>query len=65
MRAAALLDGYRGAPAADLDRLAEVIVAIGNATLALGPRLAALEINPLWVRGDTVEALDAVVVWQG
>ncbi|MBV1686170.1 acetate--CoA ligase family protein [Novosphingobium sp. G106] len=65
LRAAPLLDGYRGAPAADLDRLAEVIVAIGNAALALGPRLAALEINPLWVRGDAVEALDALVVWQG
>ena len=64
LRAAALFDGYRGAPAADIDRLAEVIVAIGEAALALGPRLAALEINPLWVRGDQVEALDALVVWE-
>ena len=64
LRAAALFDGYRGAPAADLDRLAEVIVAIGDAALALGPGLAALEINPLWVRGDQVEALDALVVWE-
>ncbi len=64
LRAAALLDGYRGAPAADLDRLAEVIVAIGNSALALGPRLAALEINPLWVRGNEVEALDALAVWE-
>ena len=63
LRAAPLLDGYRGAPAADLDRLAEVIVAIGSAALALGPRLAALEINPLWVRGNQVEALDALIVW--
>lgn len=64
LRAAPVFDGYRGAPAADLDRLAEVIVAVGQAALALGPRLAALEINPLWVRGNDVEALDALVVWR-
>ena len=64
LRAAALLDGYRGAPAANLDRLADVVVEIGNAALSLGPKLAALEINPLWVMGDNVEALDALVVWQ-
>jgi acyl-CoA synthetase (NDP forming) len=64
LRGAALLAGYRGAPAVDLDRLADVIVAVGNATLMLGPRLAALEINPLWVCGNAVEALDALVVWR-
>ena len=26
--------------------------------------LAALDVNPLWVRGATVEALDALCVWQ-
>jgi acetate---CoA ligase (ADP-forming) len=64
LRAAPLLEGYRGAPGVDLDRLAQVIVAIAKAAFALGPRLGALEINPLWARGDTVEALDALVVWQ-
>ncbi len=63
LKGAALLQGYRGARAADLDRLAEVIVAIGDAAQRLGPRLAALEVNPLWVDGATVEALDALVVW--
>ena len=64
LRAAPVLQGYRGTPAADLDRLAEVIVAVGQAAVALGPKLAALEINPLWVRGEDIEALDALVVWQ-
>ncbi len=64
LRAAALFGGYRGAPATDMDRLADVIVAIGGAALALGPGLAALEINPLWVRGDEIEALDALAVWE-
>lgn len=59
-----MLDGYRGRPVADLDHLAEVLVAIGNAAIAFGPKLAALEINPLWVCGEEIEALDALVVWQ-
>jgi acyl-CoA synthetase (NDP forming) len=64
LRAAKLLEGYRGTAPVDLGRLAEVIVAIGNAALVLGPKLAALEINPLWVSGGEIEALDALAVWQ-
>lgn len=63
LRARRILDGYRGAPAADLDRVAEAISRIGDAALALGPDLVSLEVNPLLVRGDTVEALDALAVW--
>ena len=37
---------------------------IGEAALVFGPTLAALDVNPLWVRGDQVEALDALCVWQ-
>jgi hypothetical protein len=53
----------RGSPPVDIDRLAQVIAAIGDAALALGDSLAALEVNPLWVRGDAIEALDALAVW--
>lgn len=63
LRARRILDGYRGAPAADLDRVADAISKIGDAALALGPDLVSLEINPLQVRGDAVEALDALAVW--
>jgi succinyl-CoA synthetase beta subunit len=63
LRAAKLLQGFRGTPAADLNRLAEVIAAIGNAALALGDDLATLEVNPLWVCGSEIEALDALAVW--
>jgi acetate---CoA ligase (ADP-forming) len=63
LRAAVLLRGYRGAAAADLGHLARVIGTIAEAALALGPTLQALEINPLYVRGDKVEALDALAVW--
>jgi succinyl-CoA synthetase beta subunit len=60
---ARLLQGFRGAPAADLEKLSEAIVAIADAALALGPDLAALEVNPLWVRGDQVECLDGLTIF--
>lgn len=64
LRSAKLLSGYRGAPAADRDRLAEVIAAIARAASALGPDLVALDINPLRVYGSEIEALDALCVWR-
>jgi succinyl-CoA synthetase beta subunit len=64
LRGAKLLQGVRGAPAADLDALAGVIARIGDAAVALGPDLEALEVNPLWVRGAEIEALDALAVWR-
>jgi len=64
LRGAKLLQGVRGMPAADLDALAEVIARIGDAAVALGPDLEALEVNPLWVRGAKIEALDALAVWR-
>jgi hypothetical protein len=30
----------------------------------LGPQLAALEINPLWVDGSHIEALDVLLAWR-
>nr|WP_237182647.1 acetate--CoA ligase family protein [Roseomonas marmotae] len=64
LRGAAMLAGQRGIPAADLDAVAEAVARIGDAALAFGPDLAALDVNPLWVRGDQVEALDALCIWQ-
>jgi acyl-CoA synthetase (NDP forming) len=63
LRGRALLDGVRGQPAADIDRLAVTIADFARLAERLGPRLASIEINPLRVDGATVEALDAVVVW--
>lgn len=64
LRAAKILQGFRGTPAADLDTLAQTIARIGDAALALGPQLASLEINPLLVSGNKVEALDGLCVWE-
>jgi succinyl-CoA synthetase beta subunit len=64
LRGAKLLQGARGMQAADLDAIAAVVARIGDAAVALGPELEALEVNPLWVRGADVEALDALAVWR-
>jgi len=63
LRGRALLDGARGGAPADLEALSAVIARIGDLALALGAGLESLEINPLWVDGATIEALDAVVTW--
>ena len=63
LRGKALLEGQRGVPAADLDAVAAAVVAIGNAALSAGPDLTALDVNPLWVHGSRVEALDAFFDW--
>ncbi len=63
LRGARLFAGQRGVPAADLDSLARAIARIARAAWSLGPDLAAMDVNPLWVRGAAVEALDALFVW--
>lgn len=64
LRGAKLLAGQRGVPAADIDGVAAAIASIGEVILTLGPELAELDVNPLWVRGSQIEALDALFVWQ-
>ena len=61
LRGLPLLQGARGGIATDLDALAEVIAGIGELACALDG-LEALEVNPLWVCGDQIEALDVLVV---
>jgi acyl-CoA synthetase (NDP forming) len=61
LKALPLLQGARGGSVADLDALARVIAGLGE--LASSVRgLQALEVNPLWVRGGQIEALDVLVV---
>ena len=42
--------------------MAEAIAALGATALSLNGTLRVLEVNPLWVNGDQVEALDVLVV---
>jgi acyl-CoA synthetase (NDP forming) len=64
LRGARLLRGERGGEAADLDAVGAAVAAIGDLALALGSDLAALDVNPLWVKGSQVEALDGLAIWQ-
>jgi acyl-CoA synthetase (NDP forming) len=56
-----LLTGYRGRQPADLDRLVEVIGGVARLAEALGDRVTSLEVNPLMVTGDRIEALDVLI----
>lgn len=58
---AALLSGYRGRPAADLDSLADVVVAVGD-LLADHDEIAEIDVNPVLATEDGAVALDALVV---
>jgi acetate---CoA ligase (ADP-forming) len=59
-----LLDGFRGRPKADVEALAEAIVAFSRMVAQLGDRLIEAEINPVFVlpAGRGVRAADGVVV---
>jgi succinyl-CoA synthetase beta subunit len=65
LRGLPLLQGARGTRPADLDAVAAAIAGLGEVALALNGSLRALEVNPLWVNGDQVEALDVLVVTEG
>ncbi len=63
-RAASLLAGFRGAPAADVPALVQAITRLSQFAAQHAGRLAELDINPLTVlpAGQGVMALDAVMV---
>jgi acetate---CoA ligase (ADP-forming) len=39
-----------------------VIKNVADAALVIGESLRTLEVNPLWVHGDQIEALDVLVI---
>ncbi len=60
LRVRALLDGWRGRPAASVDALVDVVVAVSEA-VAADPDLLELEVNPLRVSPKGAVAVDALV----
>lgn len=64
LQGAAVLQGLRGKPPADVAALADVLVALSRFAAANAAWLASVDINPLMVRaaGRGVVALDGVVV---
>ncbi len=63
LKAAKLLQGFRGAPPADVPAVAAVVVKIGDLIRAI-PAISEIDLNPLIVRpvGQGVTALDALIV---
>jgi len=61
VKAFAMLKGFRGKPAGDLDALANAIVALSQLALQNDPAIAEAEVNPLIVRTDGVVGVDALV----
>lgn len=62
LRIAPLLAGARGRPAADLDALVALALAVAGLGLAAGPKLAELDLNPVVALPDRAVAVDALVV---
>src|SRR4029077_4621518 len=56
-----LLAGYRGKPAANVDRLGKVLIRLSY-LVAHNPEIRELDINPLFVGATDIVALDARVV---
>ena len=61
LKAAALLDGVRGAEGVDVDAIAKAVAAIG-AQMRANPQITEIDVNPLVAYPDRVLALDALVV---
>ncbi len=64
VKGAVLLKGFRGAPPADLDALANTLVAVSHFAVHATDHLSELDLNPLMVLPTGVKAADALVVLQ-
>jgi hypothetical protein len=62
LRIRPLLDGVRGAPAADIAALADAVARFSVLAGALGPHLDAIDVNPLIAGPNGPIAVDAVIV---
>lgn len=61
LRIMAVLAGWRGAPAADVNALADIVVAFSALAVELGDDLDAVEVNPVIASARGVVAVDALV----
>ena len=62
LKGALLLDGFRGMPAVDRNRLAEVICGVAAFAADHRGAVAELDVNPLICTGGRITAVDALIV---
>jgi acyl-CoA synthetase (NDP forming) len=62
LKGAALLEGFRGMPAVDVKRLAQVISDVSRFAADHRDTVAELDVNPLICGGDRITAVDALIV---
>jgi hypothetical protein len=60
LKSAPLLDGWRGAPAADVDAVAKIVAALGR-VLAGTPGIREIDLNPVIALPSGAVALDALI----
>ena len=65
LRAARLLDGFRGAPAVDRDRLAGIIARFSEFAADHAGRYREIDLNPLIAAAGEIVAVDALIVGKG
>jgi acyl-CoA synthetase (NDP forming) len=62
LRVSTLLDGFRGAPPADVGALADALVALGQLVAEVGDHLDGADLNPVIVGPDSALVVDALVL---
>ncbi len=60
-----LLEGFRGMPATDLDRLAEIVCRVAEFADDQRDAIVELDVNPLICAGDRITAVDALILRTG
>jgi succinyl-CoA synthetase beta subunit len=65
LKARALLEGYRGSEAVNLEALVEMMLAFSDLAMALGERFESIDLNPVMCSGDDCVIADARIVLAG
>ncbi|MBM7630916.1 acetate--CoA ligase family protein [Geomicrobium sediminis] len=64
LQSAAILKGVRGHQGYDVDALADAIVKLSQFAAANQDRIQEMDLNPVFVREQGLQALDAIIVWR-
>jgi hypothetical protein len=61
LRIRPLLDGYRTAPTADIDRLVDVVIRFAELAMDAAIGIAAIDVNPVIAGPEQAVAVDALM----